>query len=380
MKIAFVFDMIYPHNVGGVEKRNWEVAKRLVKRGHEVHLYGFKFWKGSDTISREGVFLHGICSPNIISLKSGNRSYLDPLKFSIKLIPGLLKEKFDLIECATPVPFQCFSCQLVSKIKKTPAIFVWHQYFGNQIYPYVPGLRGRIISFLEKRISKFQSSHLAVSSSLAKRVFNKAKDVKIIPNGVDLEEVNFAKANSKQSDMIFVGRLVASKNLDTLIDIVKTLKTRNPKIKLIIVGKGPEEAHFRKVTKEPEFEKNIIFLGEIKSSKRVYSLLKSSKLFISTSLIEGFGLAALESNACGLPVIIPKSRHNATLELVKNKKNGIISNPNKKDLIKNIEKILSSASLRKQMSKNGIEISKKFDWDNVVNKLEKYYKEVIRQQ
>ena len=54
MKIAFIFDMIYPFNIGGVEVRNYEIAKRLVKKGHEVHLYGGKFWKGKDIIKIEG--------------------------------------------------------------------------------------------------------------------------------------------------------------------------------------------------------------------------------------------------------------------------------------------------------------------------------------
>ena len=46
MKIAIIFDMIYPFNIGGIEIRNHEFAKRLVKAGHEVHLFGVKLWKG----------------------------------------------------------------------------------------------------------------------------------------------------------------------------------------------------------------------------------------------------------------------------------------------------------------------------------------------
>ena len=38
MKIAIVYDVMYPFELGGGEKRNWEVAARLVKRGHEVQL------------------------------------------------------------------------------------------------------------------------------------------------------------------------------------------------------------------------------------------------------------------------------------------------------------------------------------------------------
>ena len=46
MKIAFVYDVIYPYVKGGVEKRVWELATRLSRRGHDVHLFGMKFWDG----------------------------------------------------------------------------------------------------------------------------------------------------------------------------------------------------------------------------------------------------------------------------------------------------------------------------------------------
>ena len=54
MKIAFVYDVIYPYVKGGVEKRIWELAIRLTSRGHEVHLFGMKFWDGEDNLIRGG--------------------------------------------------------------------------------------------------------------------------------------------------------------------------------------------------------------------------------------------------------------------------------------------------------------------------------------
>ena len=50
MKIAITTDAIYPFTMGGSEIRNHEIAKRLIKKGHEVHIYGAKFWKGKNKI------------------------------------------------------------------------------------------------------------------------------------------------------------------------------------------------------------------------------------------------------------------------------------------------------------------------------------------
>ena len=38
MKIAYVYDAVYPWVKGGAEKRIYEISKRSVERGHEVHL------------------------------------------------------------------------------------------------------------------------------------------------------------------------------------------------------------------------------------------------------------------------------------------------------------------------------------------------------
>ena len=40
MKIAYIYDAVYPWVKGGAEKRIYEIGKRLSDKGHEVHWYG----------------------------------------------------------------------------------------------------------------------------------------------------------------------------------------------------------------------------------------------------------------------------------------------------------------------------------------------------
>jgi len=39
MKIAYIYDAVYPWIKGGAEKRIYEIGKRLADKGHEVHWY-----------------------------------------------------------------------------------------------------------------------------------------------------------------------------------------------------------------------------------------------------------------------------------------------------------------------------------------------------
>ena len=56
MKLAYIYDAVYPWIKGGAEKRIYEISKRLAEQGHEVHWYGLKWWDGS-------MHLRVVCKP-----------------------------------------------------------------------------------------------------------------------------------------------------------------------------------------------------------------------------------------------------------------------------------------------------------------------------
>ena len=118
MKIAFVYDAVYPWIKGGAEKQIHEVGKRLAKQGHEVHVFGVKWWDGAEIISYEGMVLHGVCAPMELYI-NGRRSIYEALVFSIRLFPHLIREKFDLIDASAFPYFSCFSAKFVSVLRRT---------------------------------------------------------------------------------------------------------------------------------------------------------------------------------------------------------------------------------------------------------------------
>ena len=63
MRVAYIYDAIYPDIPGGVERRIWEISKRLAKRGHDVHIFGMHLWNGGLIIQRDGVTIHGTADP-----------------------------------------------------------------------------------------------------------------------------------------------------------------------------------------------------------------------------------------------------------------------------------------------------------------------------
>lgn len=170
-----------------------------------------------------------------------------------------------------------------------------------------------------------------------------------------------------------MGRLISHKNVDILIKSIKLIKEKNPEIKSLIIGDGPEKKNLEALAQKLNLEKNIKFLGFLENHDDVYALMKSSKVFVLPSTREGFGIVVIEANACGIPVITVNHENNAARDLIEEGKNGFVCQLNEEEIAKRIVRILENSSGRK-MKKVCMDLAKKYDWDKIVDEIEEVYK------
>lgn len=376
MKIAFVYDVIYPYVKGGAERRYYELSKRLSLR-HEVHLFGMKFWEGDDVLQRDdGVFLHGVCPPKELYI-NGRRSIYQAIYYAVKLVFPLLKEDFDLIECPSAPYFQIFTCWLYSILKKRKFVVVWLEYWGNLWYEYMGhlGFWGKLVERLATRIP----DHIIAISDHTKESLVRhgvsADLISTVPLGIDLAEINAVKPSNFQSDLIFVGRLIKEKQIDTLIFVVKELIQRGLDVNCCIIGDGPERTELQVLCNNIGIESNASFLGSL-FHEEVYALMKSSRVFTFLSTREGFGIVVPEANACGLPAIVVKSEHNAATSLVKHEKNGFVCDLNVNEITDKVFKLLTDDEMWLSMQRTAKNWARQFDWDMTTEKAEQVYRQL----
>jgi len=377
MKIAYIYDVIYPYVKGGVEKRVWELATRLTRRGHDVHLFGMKFWDGEDILIREGVFLHGVCPAQKLYF-GGRRSIWQALYFSIHLISPLLKEKFDIIDCQQFPYFSCFSAKFFSKFKKIPLVITWHEVWGDYWYEY-HGWKGFVGKTTERLVARLTTENIAVSKTTAKNLNNLGirHKIKIIPNGIDLIRLRSISPSPESWDIIFVGRLIKEKHADLLIYAVKLLQHKNPDIRVVIIGQGPEYDKINNLINDKEnFFIPLHTCGFFRNHDDLIAQLKSSKVFVLPSTREGFGIIALEALACGLPVVTIDHPANAIRELI-TENNGFLCSLSAQDLA---EKISLALQHHIEMRDACIVSAESLDWDRITSDVESYYKSVIEIQ
>ncbi|WP_414468690.1 glycosyltransferase family 4 protein [Methanobacterium sp. ACI-7] len=376
MKIAFVYDAVYPFVTGGAEKRVYELAKRLAQKGHDVHWYGIGWWwpqEGRRDIELKGIKLHGVCEPIDLYSKE-RRSIKEAILFSIKLFPRLMEERYDVIDCQGFPFFSCFTSKVHSLLGKSTLIITLHEVWNDYWYKYI-GKAGFFGKSIEK-IMVYLSNNLITVSKKTKKDLKGIKPSEksiIIPNGIDFNHINNIIPSNEKSDVIFAGRLIKEKNIDILIKSIYLAKDKIPNIQCLIIGDGPERLKLEKLVHELNLSNNVIFKGFMENYDDLISYMKSSKVFVLPSTREGFGIVVIEANASGLPVIVVKHKMNAACDLIEDNINGFISEFSEESIS---DKIINSINADRKMHNNCIKTAKKYDWNMIINKIEKYYESV----
>lgn len=379
MKIAIVTDAIFPWTIGGSEIRNYEIAKRLVGEGHEVHIIGAKLWNGPNVLNLEGIFIHGVYLAPSLYNREGKRGVLDYFFLSSRIYKELINLDVQIIDCAAFNSFNCFICKYASFIKKTKLVLTWHQVFGKYYFSYFGKVKGYLAMNLERLTMHLTKNNLAVSQRVKKdllqrNILNKA--VKVIYNGVDISSSKKVSAN-KVYDLIFVGRLNYQKNISLLINAVKLIKPAFPKLRVCIVGDGGEKRSLLDLVVKYGLQDNFEFVGEIKDRQRVFQYMRSAKLFVLPSFLEGFPLVILEANSCGLPAVVTKTEHNDLGEYIVDGKNGFIVKPLPAEMGKKILNLIKNPRLIRKLSVNSQKTVKNFSWELIARNQEKYYRSLL---
>ncbi len=376
MKIAFVYDAVYPWVKGGAEKRIYEVGKRLADMGNDVHVFGIKWWDGEDIIKKEGVVLHGVCGPRELYV-NGRRSIPEAVIFSLKLLPHLLRERYDVLDVSVFPYFSCFSVKLISKLRKTPMIITWHEVWGDYWYDYM-GWSGFFGKQVEILVSKLTYKSIVVSGMTKKGLESlgvMGQNISEVPNGIDLKKINSISQSIYKCDVIFVGRLIKEKNVDFLIEAVDIMRETLPDIRVQIIGDGPEKERIGGIVTRRGLQNNVNFFGFMDYNE-VIARIKSSKVLVLPSCREGFGMVVIEAFACGVPVVTVKGSRNAAYELVNG--SGFIVGLDAKEMSDSILKIITDHKLYESMSRQALYSSREYDWDKVVTLLMSQYVDLIK--
>jgi glycosyltransferase involved in cell wall biosynthesis len=225
----------------------------------------------------------------------------------------------------------------------------WREHFKSLLYPVwmrwigyaIPGGSRQAAFFRHYKVpdEKILISHMTVDTDKIRNTPSPSKQEFRSSRGIPQDQVLF----------LFVGRLLAQKGIDTLLQAFEDVQKRSPEAALVVVGDGPERGMVDQAA--AKYPGRIWVVGR-EGSTGVISWLRASDVFVLPSRDEHWGLVVNEAMTCGLPVIV-SDVCGCVDDLVLSGRNGIVFPVD--DAVKLAESMLRLAKERDQRISMGRE-------------------------
>ncbi len=367
MAVAIVTDAIAPYNRGGKEQWYQELAPRL-NRYVDVGVYTMGWWGTAPTTRLDGVSYHRIC--RYMPLYQGNRrSIAQAIGFAMSCF-RLLSVRFDVL-VADHMPYlQLFPLKLVALVRRRPLVVTWHEVWGLQQWRRYLGSTGIFAWGLERLATRLPDCIITTSTHTAERLAGQIRGIPLIPapGGIDLDLALRTEPAAETVDLVSVGRLLAHKRFDLLLDCVALLAKGEQPLTCRIIGDGPERPALIEQARRLGIAQLVDFRHDV-ATEELLPLVKAGRVFVFPSEREGFGIAALEAIACGIPVITTSAEHNQARHLVPRAARGVVCEPSAPALAAAVGSALSSGPDPPAGRKFEDEWVREYDWGAVASSI-----------
>jgi glycosyltransferase involved in cell wall biosynthesis len=244
----------------------------------------------------------------------------------------------------------------------------------------IPDNTARLFWRLKVAMGRMQADTLITVSEFSRQAISqhfgiKADRIQVVGEASD--PIFRVQAESKKSQVmqklgiledarlvVYVGGFSPHKDVPALVEAFHKVRDQFPTAILVLAGELESEvfhSHIHAVrdcVKEFALESRVIFTGRI-SDEDLVPLLNHSDVLVLPSLMEGFGLPAIEAAACGCPVIATKQSPLPQLL----GEGGIYIEPRTGELEQALIRVLSSASLRARMKEAAVEAASRLTWE-----------------
>ncbi len=384
-----IFNTQPPHlYFGGVERRIVETAKRL-RNDIDTTVYS-----GTKAGFKTPISVNGI---RIVPCFSTDKLFpVDNWFFNKTLSRSAEKLKADIYEVHTVSGYGFLNAMKKKQIKK-PIISTIHGVLADEYAQSLQGggitIRSRFANLLmeqlagiEKGTAKKADLIVTVSNYSSKKAVEfydlDFGNIRVVPNGVDAErfkpmdDVKRIRHRFGLGDrlcVLFVGRLIPRKGLSFLVEAARQVVKRVGNIAFLIVGDGPLREYLVNLVDGANLSGKFIFLGDV-NENALPLFYNCADIFVLPSIQEGQGIALLEAQATGKPIVAFKV--GGVPEAVVEGESGLLTKPDSIELSRSILTLLSDASLRERMGTKGREfVVNNFSWDICAQKMLRVYRE-----
>lgn len=359
MKICYLADINSAHT------HKW--LNYFKNKGYEIHVISLGNGK------YEGVTVHCLDVTDNVMKKASDKNKLQYFK-KVKRVKELVNEiKPDILHAHYATSYGLLG-----------ALADYHPYiisaWGSDVYDFP------IKSPIHKMMLKYnlkKADYIFSTSNVMKEETKKYtdKDIEVTPFGVDINKFVPGRIEKEEIVIGTIKTLEEKYGIQYLVKAFSILKERNPdvKLKLRIGGKGSQEEYLKNLCSELKIEDDTVFLGFVKPDDVIKEFQNFDiAVFPSTLDSESFGVAAVEAESCGTPIVVSDVGG-----LMESTKPGVTSLVAKKasvqDLADKIDILVKNKDLRIKMGNAARTfVEEKYSLDDNFNYVDKLYNEIIK--
>jgi len=315
VRVALVIERLDPR-LGGVEQWTWQFVRRLVQRGHEVHVVATRF---APETQDSGIIAHSV------------ESVRSRVKLAEHLEHALRRIAVDVIH-DTGAGWHCdiFQPHGGSRIAAFEQNLLleprWLRPIKRRLAPRLPRYR-EFDCLLRRQYAGRERTYLALSRMVAHDLerFHRLppEQIRLIYNGIDLDRFTPALQSRYRQELrnrlgmqddelllLIVANNFELKGVPTLIRAVGLLRRQGERVRLAVAG-GRRLKKYQQFANQAGAGQAVTFLGPVDDVAPWYA---AADVYVQPTYYDPCSLVVLEALASGLPVVT--SRFNGAGELM----------------------------------------------------------------
>ena len=366
LRVAMIGLRGIPATYGGVERAVEELAAHLAERGHEVTVYARTAYSERDVTEFRDVSITRLPQINTKHLEAASHTFL-------ALLHALALGRFDVIHLHATGPG---AMAPVARLAGIPVVVTIQ---GLDWRREKWGRAARFVLQMASRLAAKSPNRAIVVSRELQRYYREelGASTSYIPNGVKPEEPPVARAMldlEPDSYVLFLGRLVPEKHVDTLIRAYRQVEGSTP---LVIAGPGTHSPHYvAEVTRLAEQDERVHVLGPQYGAEKAW-LLQNARVFVQPSSIEGLPIALLEALAAGCFPVVSAIPENLEPVTVGGDQLGV-SFPvgDEAALAGALRAAIDSPERSETSARLGDNVRREYDWEAIAGRTEAIYHDI----